>query len=103
MRSSESANRPRIATSGRMRCRLGRKKIVARAAIQKTISENRQRARRITRRAASGGARWAVLMAHVRQDSFRTPAREQSLRAPDQDQDHDGVDRKGAELRHIIL
>src|SRR5712691_579410 len=104
MRSSESANRPRIAISVRIRWRPGKRKIVAKAAIQKTISESRQRARLITRRAASGGARGAELTPRVRWPaSFRGPAREQSLRTPNQHHDHDGVDGEGAEFGHVIF
>src|SRR6202163_703717 len=104
MRSSESAKRPRIAISVRIKCRFGTRKIVARAAIQKTISDSRQRARLITRRATSGVLREAALTAFVRRPgSFCAPASEQSLRPPDQDDDHYGVDREGAELRHVIF
>src|SRR5262249_32494859 len=35
--------------------------------------------------------------------SFRGPAREQSLRPPDQDNNHYGVDRERPELRHVIF
>src|SRR5579871_1776285 len=96
MRSSESANRPMMATSVRIRCRPRSRKIDASAASQKTYSYGRQRARR-ARYWETSDARGCMRV------STSLAAGEQTLRPPDQDDDHDRIDHEGAELGRVIL
>src|SRR5690349_9746392 len=97
MRSSESANNASQAISVRIRYLPGKSQIVERAATQKTISIGCQRAR---------AARSRATVALVSLSVMRSPScrpREQPLRAPDQDDDHDRVDDERAERGHVIF
>src|SRR6476660_6864456 len=95
MRSSESANSARIAVSVRIRCLTRNSQMVAKAKTQNAISSGDQRARR---------ARYPLTsVSSATIASPRRAAGEQALRTPDQDDDHDGVDDKRAELRHVIF
>src|SRR5450755_1130207 len=74
--------------------------MAANAPSQNTISSGCQRARAAshsvaTRMAMGGGSITGALS--------RRGAGEQSLRPPDQHDDHDGVDDEGAERRHVIF
>src|SRR5512145_1460306 len=103
MRSSESANSASTAISVRIRCLLGRNRMVASATSQKAISSGCQRARPARYRLMSGAIVGVVKGLPPGDASSGGSARKQALRAPDQDHDHDGVDDEGPELRHVVL
>src|SRR5262249_48619536 len=98
MRSSESANRPRIAISAKMKCQRGRRKIVATTASQNAISSARQRARAARRSVASSESGL-----DIGSPSTCRRAGEQALRTPDENDDHDRVDEEGPEIRHVVF
>src|SRR3954470_11139516 len=96
MRSSESANTPRIAISLRISSRLGNSASATAAAAQKASSPRRQR----PRRARSAWTRSASACAMAIRSARSS---EQALRAQDQDDDHERVDDEAAEGRDVIF
>src|ERR1700749_955011 len=95
MRSSERANSASIAVSVRIRCLPGNSQMVAKAKTQNAISSGDQRARRPRYDDTSPAA---SLIASPRRATGK-----QTLRPPDQHNDHERVDHKGAEFWHVIL
>src|SRR3954471_7924808 len=97
MRSSESANSASKAISVKIRYLPGNSQIVEKAAAQNRISIGSQCARAARARDTIELVSFAFIGLPARR------AREQSLRAPDQDHDHDRVNDEGAERWHIIF
>src|SRR5947209_7618499 len=89
MRSSDIANSATIAISLIMSAREGSKSGSTNATAQTANSHGRQRTLR------SNGC-WKSI-------SARSLAREQALRPPHQDEDHQQVNREGAHLRNEVL
>src|SRR3712207_5553034 len=99
MRSRESANRPMIAISLRIRWRSGRRKRVAAATTQKAATPMPHRPLRpsvaLTVSVMFDCIGWFPL--------WSAATGEKSLRAQGQDENQEGVDDEGAKARHVVL
>src|ERR1700754_1452682 len=100
MRSSDRANRARMAASLKSGRRLGDSTMAAAAKHHTAISAKLQRERRRSA-AAMSPALWGLF---ARMGSIVSAgSREQPLRAQDQNDDHERVDDEGAKGRHVIF